>query len=306
MANLKYILSQLWVNYLKFMDKLAIGGVAEHFNTPWHLGIEGGNFRSEGIDLQWKTYHGGTGAMTEAMKSGELDVCIALTEGMISAMLKGNPSRIISTYVVSPLIWGVHTGADSALRYYADIFDKKYAISRFGSGSHLMPIVDASHRGLKINHEQFVKVGNLDGALESLAENESQVFYWEKYTTHPYVKKGLLRSLGDYVAPWPSFVIAATEDTLRHKERALSRMLKTIYFLNRHLMHAKNATDLVGQYYKNDPDQLEQWFYSTEWATHDELSEKLLDNVVHTLVKAGIQEGGRAYKLSDLCYRVGH
>ena len=106
--------------------------------------------------------------------------------------------------------------------------------------------------------------------------------------------------------PWLSFVIAATEDALRHKERALSRMLKTIYFLNRHLMHAKNAIDLVGQYYKNDHEQLEQWFYSTEWATHDELSEKLLDNVVHTLVNAGIQEGGRDYKLSDLCYRVGH
>jgi len=288
------------------MDKLRIGGVAEHFNTPWHLGIEGGNFHSEGIDLQWKTYHGGTGAMTEAMNSGELDVCIALTEGMISSILKGNPSRIISTYVVSPLIWGVHTGAGSSLQYYTDIFKQKYAISRLGSGSHLMPIVDASHRGLRLSQDQFVKVGNLDGALDSLSKNESQVFYWEKYTTNPYVKKGLLRSLGDYVAPWPSFVIAATEDTLRHNERALSRMLKTIYFLNRHLMHAKNAIELVGQYYKNDPSQLEQWFYSTEWATHDELSEKLLDNVIHSLIKAGIHKGGKDYKLSDLCYRVGH
>ena len=133
---------------------IRIGGVPEHFNLPIHLAQENGEFKSRGVNIEWTTFKGGTGQMTRALREGEVDACILLTEGIITDIIRGNPSKIISLYVTTPLIWGIHTGAANPLRHYPGIFDKKYAISRFGSGSHLMAIVDANSKGipcLKIN-----------------------------------------------------------------------------------------------------------------------------------------------------------
>src|SRR5690606_6810819 len=118
--------------------KIRIGGVPEHYNLPIHLAIESGAFSKRGIDLQWTDFGGGTGQMTKALREKEVDVCILLTEGIVADIINGNPSKIISEYVLTPLTWGVHTGINNSLQNYHEIYTKQYAISRFGSGSHLM------------------------------------------------------------------------------------------------------------------------------------------------------------------------
>lgn len=122
--------------------KIRIGGVPEHFNLPIHMAKEQGEFAKRGIDLEWTSFGGGTGQMTKALREDEVDVCVLLTEGIITDIINGNKCKIISEYVTTPLTWGIHTGINNSLEYYKDIFDKKYAISRFGSGSHLMAIVE--------------------------------------------------------------------------------------------------------------------------------------------------------------------
>mgnify|MGYP000498261169 FL=1 len=83
--------------------KLRIGGVPEHFNLPIHFAIENGMFASRGLDIEWIDFPGGTGQMTKALRDGEVDICILLTEGMIADIIKGNPSKILSEYVSTPL-----------------------------------------------------------------------------------------------------------------------------------------------------------------------------------------------------------
>ncbi|MEZ4983916.1 MAG: ABC transporter substrate-binding protein, partial [Saprospiraceae bacterium] len=155
------------------LPTIRIGGVPEHFNLPIHLAHERGDFQSRGIDIAWTTYKGGTGQMTQALRNGEVDVCILLTEGIVLDIVNGNPAKIVSNYVISPLIWGIHTAADNPLNNHLDIYDKRYAISRFGSGSHLMAIVDATSKDQAIAPEQFHLVQNLEGALQSLAHHET-------------------------------------------------------------------------------------------------------------------------------------
>lgn len=43
------------------MKTIKIVGVPEHFNFPWQLAIENGNFKKENIDLQWTNIPEGTG-----------------------------------------------------------------------------------------------------------------------------------------------------------------------------------------------------------------------------------------------------
>ena len=267
---------------------IRLGGVPEHFNLPIHLAIEEGSFHSNDVGIDWTTFRGGTGQMTKALRNNEIDACILLTEGIIKDIIDGNSSKIISGYVNTPLTWGIHTGTENTLKYHTDIYDRQYAISRFGSGSHLMAIVDAVANERTIMKEQFTVIKNLDGALESLRSLNTDVFYWEKFTTKPFVDSGILRRIGEFVTPWPCFVIAATDRILSTKPEMIQRMLSTIHMRCRQFMQADDAISMVSERYDQKSKDVERWYHSTEWATHGWVSNKMLRSVVHNLRLAEI------------------
>ena len=270
------------------MQQIRIGGVPEHFNLPIRLAIENGSFEKEGIAVKWKEYDGGTGQMTKALEEDECDICIVLTEGIISAITYGNPSKIISGYVSSPLIWGVHTGKKSYLKNFNEIFDKQIAISRIGSGSHLMPKVDALLKGKSVVDDQFIVINNIQGAIESLNRGETDVFYWEKYTTKPYVDENLLNHIGDFVSPWPCFVMAATDKIINRKPELLDQILRIIHRECESFMNDDEAAKKVSEKYKINLSDAEHWYHTTEWATDSWVSNKMIANVSFTLKEAGL------------------
>src|SRR5262245_66047978 len=123
------------------MIKIRIGGVPEHFNLPWHLALQARRFAPLGVDVSWRDYAGGSGAMAKALRDGELDAALLLTEGAVAAVADGVPLEIASLYTDSPLVWGVHVPAASKFRAVGELAGARYAISRMGSGSHLMAFV---------------------------------------------------------------------------------------------------------------------------------------------------------------------
>lgn len=268
--------------------KIRMGGVPEHFNTPIHLAVENKEFEKRGIDIEWTDFGGGTGQMCKALRDDAIDVCVLLTEGIIADIIKGNPSKIISEYVITPLIWGIHTGAKNPLKHYEEIYDKNYAISRFGSGSHLMAIVDANMKKKKLQHEQFVVINNLDGALQSLNAMESDVFYWEKFTTKPWVDNGQLKRVGEFLTPWPCFVIAATEKIIKEQPENLTRILRVIHDSCDSFMRDDASIHIVEKRYQQQLEDVKRWYHSTEWAIHGWVSDKMLKSVVYYLQAAEI------------------
>jgi ABC-type nitrate/sulfonate/bicarbonate transport system substrate-binding protein len=272
--------------------KLRVGGVPEYFNLPLHLAIESGEFEKSSLDVDWIRFDGGTGTMTEALEEGVADLCIILTEGIIKYIINGGQSKLISLHVSSPLCWGIHTGYKNSLKDYRNIFDKKYAISRFGSGSHLMAMVDANSNGKKIKSTQFVPLKNLDNALESLEKCETDVFYWEKYTTKPYVDSGQLRRIGEYLTPWPCFVIAASDRIIEAHPDALKLFLKVLHQSNAKFMNDDMSVEMISNRYDLDWKDAEKGFHSTEWATNGWINDKMIKNVVYNLKLAGIIKEG--------------
>ncbi len=262
----------------------------EHFNLPWHLAMENKHFEKQGLDIEWVSFPGGTGEMNQALRNNEVDVCMLLTEGIIADIIKGNPSKIIGMYVKTPLIWGVHTHIANPLSLYGETYDKQYAISRFGSGSHLIPIVDATLNKRKISNDQLVEIKNLDGAIETLSKGETDVFYWEKYTTKPLVDQGILKRVGEFVTPWSCFAIAATDKIIETAPDELKSMMSVIHFNCEQFMNSTNAVELVSEKYHQKLEDVEQWFYSTEWATSDYVSTKMIKNVMFMLKQAKIIE----------------
>ena len=201
------------------MKTIKIAGVPEHFNLPWHLAIENGEFENENIDLQWTDVPEGTGKMCQMLRDGETDIAVILTEGIVKDITAGNPSKIVQVYVESPLIWGIHVAANSNFKTLSDLENTKVAISRLGSGSQLMAYVNANNQNWKTTNLQFEIVNTIDGAVEALTNGTADYFMWERFMTKPLVDKGIFRRVADCPTPWPCFVIAVRDEVLLETTR---------------------------------------------------------------------------------------
>ncbi len=248
------------------MTKLHIGGVPEHFNLPWYLTLRDKAYHEKDVNLRWKDYHGGTGQMCKALRSGEIDMAVILTEGIIRDIVEGNSAKIIQVFVKSPLIWGVHVAKNSTYRQVDDLRGTEAAISRFGSGSHLMAYVNAENEGWNIEQDlNFTVVENLAGALQMLPEGNGDYFMWEKFTTKPYVDNGPFRLVGECPTPWPCFVIAVREEVLSSNATAVQSILEIINETTKEFKNIPGIDTMIAERYDQKLEDVRAWLELTEW-----------------------------------------
>lgn len=249
------------------MTTLRIAGVPEHFNLPWQLGLERRAFLRAGIDVQWRTVPEGTGAMCDLLRAGEVDLAVLVTEGAVRDIVNGNPSRIVSNYVDTPLTWGVHVSAKSDLRTPKDLKHVPFAISRFNSGSHLTAMSYAEQCGWKPTEKDFIIVNDLQGALDRMATGEPMVFLWEESTTASWVEQGVLRCVDTVRPAWPCFMVVARNEVLASSADAVRRLLRVLHDQARGLMEKKNVADNIAQRYSMSVETAAEWFSTVKWNT---------------------------------------
>ncbi len=270
------------------MTTLNIGGVPEHFNLPWHLCIEEGKFKEKGINLQWNEYAGGTGAMCKGLREGAIDIAIILSEGIVKDIIAGNPTKIIQTYIETPLIWGIHVGANAAPKSIADLKHEKAAISRFGSGSHLMAYVHAQQKGWNTEKLDFEVIKNLNGAIENLKETNNY-FLWEHFTTKPLVDSGTFRRIGDIPTPWPCFVIAVREEVLNNFPKEVEQVLEVINTKTISFKEESQIDQLLTKRYDQQLVDIQKWLSITEWS-QKQMSIETLNEIQRQLLELNIIE----------------
>lgn len=254
------------------MKKVNIGGVPEHFNLAWHLTINNGEYLEKNIDLEWHNYPGGTGAMCKALRNKEIDIAVILTEGIIKDIIDGNPSKIVQTFIQTPLIWGIHVAANSKYQTIEDLKETKAAISRYGSGSHLMAFINAENNKWDLKNDlDFKIVENLNGAIKALGSGVADYFLWEKFTTKPLVDNGTFRRIGNCPSPWPCFVIAARKDFIESNTLELKSILNIINSTTSEFKDIPSIDKTIANTYNQKLDDVQEWLKITEW------SQKLID-----------------------------
>ncbi len=264
------------------MKQVKIIGVPEHFNLPWHMAIEEGAFLERGIDLQWENIPEGTGRMCQMLKNEETDLSIILTEGLVKSITEGNPSKIVQEYISSSLLWGIHVSQKSSYKRVDELKDTKVAISRFGSGSHLMAYVHAQNQEWDTNALQFEIINNLDGAIEALTSEQADYFMWEHFTTKPLVDNGTFRRLGDCPTPWPCFVIAATNNFIENNESVLKHILDIINLYTSEFKSIPSIDKTLANRYGQQLEDIKDWLSLTQWS-QSEISIKTVEKVQGTL-----------------------
>ena len=272
------------------MIDLKVGGVPEHFNYPWYITLKNKEYTKKGINLRWTDYPGGTGQMCKALRSGDVDIAIVLTEGIIKDIINGNPSKITQVFVKSPLIWGIHVGANSNFKTINDLEHATVAISRFGSGSHLMAIVNAYNNGWDIDKLKFKVIGDLQGGIDALTNGEADYFMWEHFTTKPLVDNGTFRRLGDCPTPWPCFVVAVRNEILENHPEKVKEVLDIINNCTNHFKKIDNIDKTLSVRYEQQLEDIKKWLSITEWNAGKPITKNLITRIQNKMVGFNVIE----------------
>lgn len=261
------------------MKSVRIIGVPEHFNLPWHLCIENGEFDEVGIDLQWTDIPEGTGKMCQMLRNNEADIAVILTEGIIKDIVSGNDSSIVQIYVQSPLIWGIHVDANSKFNKLTDLENTTSAISRIGSGSHLMSFINAKQQNWDTSTLKFEIVNTIDGAVEALNQGKADYFMWERFMTKPLVDNGTFRRIADCPTPWPCFVIAVRNEFLNNNNSTIELILEIINNTTIEFKSIPSIDKTLASRYNQKLEDIQEWLRLTRW------SQKKLDNATFDKVQ---------------------
>jgi hypothetical protein len=253
---------------------LRVGGVPEHFNYPLRLAS-----KAAAAPFAWTEYAGGSGEMARALREGELDVAILLTEAAALFAHKGEVT-ILGAYTTTPLCWGVHA---SAARPAPALETATYGVSRFGSGSHIMALVDARGRGAP--PPAFEVVGDLAGARDALASGAADVFMWEKFTTKPLVDGGEWVRVAEVPTPWPCFTLVATKDAARDRAADIGETLRAVR--GRSLTMPDLAADVAADYGLQVEDAA-TWLTTVGWSNGLRMPRGVLAAATDALVDADL------------------
>ncbi|CAF2943746.1 unnamed protein product [Rotaria sp. Silwood2] len=266
---------------------IRVAGVPEHFNEPWRIGLEKNLFKNEGIDIEWYSVKEGTGSMINKLKSNEVDVIVALTEGLINDIANGSDIRLLGTYVQSPLVWSVSTGANSIYNSIEDLKGEKFGISRYQSGSHLMSCVLANQYGWKQSDLEFIVCHNFDNLRKSVNDNTTAAFIWEYFMQKPYYDKGEIRRIGQIITPWPCFMIASTTHLISKHLNDIKKMF--IALEKACLLFQTNSIDSIKRIsinYGLNEEDAKAWFDKVIITPTNTISESTIETTLDALKTA--------------------
>jgi len=249
--------------------------------------IENGEFEEVGINLEWTDVPEGTGKMCQMLRDGETDIAVILTEGIVKDINAGNDCKIVQVYVQSPLIWGIHVDAKSNYYELADLKDKKPAISRMGSGSHLMSIVNANNQNWDTSTLQFEIVNTIDGAVEALSSEKADYFMWERFMTKPLVDNKTFRRIADCPTPWPCFVIAVKNEVLKKHPNTIAQILEIINMTTEEFKMIPSIDRTLASKYNQKIEDIQEWLTLTQWSQTN-LNEKMLNKIQNQLFDLNI------------------
>jgi len=261
---------------------IRVGGVPEHFSLPFRLAFENGLITEK--EMTFVEQPGGTGQMIKRLVEDELDVAIALSEGLVMASENGilRDCEIVTVFTESPLQWGIHVAPTSKAETVEDLDPKqtRIAVSRLLSGSHLMAFCFAKKYGWKEEDLTFVPVGGLKGALQAFRDDKVDLFLWDRFMTHPVCERGELRRIGQVDSPWPCFCVCARKAVVQQRKEELDRLLAVVLEQGRGFKEKKEEiVAILTKTYNLQESVAREWVECTEYAHPHPLQQTTIETI---------------------------
>ncbi|KAI7904967.1 uncharacterized protein BX663DRAFT_501197 [Cokeromyces recurvatus] len=229
--------------------------------------------------------------MTSKLQDKSLDLAIALTEGLVAGISKGQDwYKIIGTFVDAPLCWALSTGKNARYTSIDSLNKTNVAISRYGSGSHIMAFVLADQQDWQEQPFEFTVLNNFKAMRDAVNDGTSDFFMWERFTTKPYHDSGEVKKIGSITPDWPAFMFAAHTDILRDNVEVFQKVLKAINHATREFVEQQDeSVKLIMKMLKYPEEDVREWFKTVHYATdHKQVSRQALEITLKTLLKADV------------------
>ncbi|KAK2698304.1 hypothetical protein QWA68_001896 [Fusarium oxysporum] len=282
---------------------LRIGYVPEHFSTPLYFAQ-----KHFGLDAELIPFPSGTGHMVTAIRAGEIDVAVGLTEGWIAGLgkegIEGDGGyRLVGTYVETPLCWAISTGAKRPEITSVDsLKGGKIGVSRIGSGSYVMGFVLADQQGwltpgaAEKPFSNTVVLNNFENLRNAVNSGEADFFMWEHFTSKKFYDSGEIRRVGEIYNHWSSWkIVASTKLT----QNGLDARVKDLFGkLDQGIKHFNDNQEEAVAYISSslgytEPDARE-WLKTVRFPTKTEgVRAEVVQNTVSILRKAGVLAEGK-------------
>ncbi|KUI54717.1 hypothetical protein VP1G_02134 [Cytospora mali] len=294
---------------------LRIGYVPEHFSTPIYFAK-----KHFGLDAELVPFPSGTGHMITALRAGEIDVGIGLTEGWVAGLgkeeVKEDPGyQLVGTYVETPLCWAISTGAKRPEITSVDsLSGGKIGVSRIGSGSYVMGFVLADQQGWLSSttensspYSDFVILNTFENLRKAVNSGEADFFMWEHFTSKRYYDSGEIRRVGEIYTPWSSWKIVASTKLVRDGQLDL-RLYGLFEKLDQGIKHFNENKEEAVKYISTELDYSEadarEWLKTVRFPTSTEgVDLSVVEKTVGTLRKAGVLVAGKGMEPATMVAR---
>ncbi|KAH8664194.1 hypothetical protein BX600DRAFT_512256 [Xylariales sp. PMI_506] len=290
---------------------IRIGFVPEHFSTPLHFAQ-----KYFGLAATLLPFPSGTGHMITALRAGEIDVGIGLTEAWVAGLGKEDTPgdggyRIVGTYVETPLCWAISTGAQRPeISSVSSLKGSKIGISRLGSGSQVMGYVLADQQGwlasdatLEQPYKDFVILQNFANLRNAVNDGTADFFMWEHFTSKRYYDSGEIRKIGEIYTPWSSWKIVASTSTFKTAQDARLRDLfaKLDQGVKYFTEHQEEAVEWISTNLDYSVEDAREWLATVLFAGETAgVNVKVIESCIETLRKAGVLVEGKGLQATDM------
>ncbi|KAK0383521.1 hypothetical protein NLU13_9432 [Sarocladium strictum] len=293
-------------------EPLRIGFVPEHFSTPIHFAKQ-----HYGLDATLREFPSGTGHMITALRAGEIDIGIGLTEAWIAGLGKEDVEgdggyRLVGTYVESPLCWAISTGAKRPeIASVESLQGKKIGVSRIGSGSYVMGYVLADTKGWLSTpgtepFSSVVPLNTFAKLREGVNSGEADFFMWEHFTSKRYYDSGEIRRVGEIYTPWSSWkIVASTGLTSNGDARVRDLFAKLDKGIKHFQENPEEAVKFIYTSLDYSEEDAREWMKTVRYPEATEgVRSEVVSNCMSILRKAGVLAEGKGMKGEDMVVQL--
>ncbi|CAK7270210.1 hypothetical protein SEPCBS57363_003989 [Sporothrix epigloea] len=290
------------------VSPLRVGYVPEHFSTPIHYATT--HF---GLNAETIPFPSGTGHMITALRAGDIDVGIGLTEGWVAGLGKAEAGaggyQIVGTYVESPLCWAISSGIGRDDIPSVDALKgSKIGVSRIGSGSYVMGYVLADRQAwLTAGEAPFadtVVLGTFANLRNAVNDGSADFFMWEHFTSKKYYDNKEIKRVGEIYTPWSSWKIVASTAVLASPEKEV-QLQELFAKLDQGIAHFNSNPEESVKYISTALDYSEEdareWLRTVQFAEHTSgVSLSTIEKCIGILQKADVLVKGRGAVATDM------
>ena len=245
--------------------------------------------------------------MVTALRAGELDIAIGLTEGWVAAMAKDLPLhgnteatprehdfKFVGTFVETPLCWAISTGYDRVdITDVQNLKGKKSGVSRIGSGSYVMSYVLKDREGWDQPFD-CVPLQTFEALRKGVNDGKVDFFMWEYFTSKRYYSSDTLhpiKKVGEIYTPWSSWKIVARNPLI--DTSALDSFLdKANAGIKYFEEHQDEAVQYISTKLDYEEEDAKEWMKTVRFAKDVRgVKKSVVKDTVEMLQKAGVIEG---------------